>query len=126
MTPNSPRSDIKVAISGDDSTVVSQECLDLVQELYANILRHATAENATYDFAIKATPKGVRIMQSNECSGQDCKGIAPGGSGLLPHGSVGDGNYASDDFCTQTTTCRKHRVDEPCKQAAIALWNARA
>lgn len=77
-------------ISGDDSTVVSHECLDLVQELYANILRHATAENATYDFAIKATPKGVRIMQSNECSGHDRKGIAPGGSGLLLHAKAID------------------------------------
>lgn len=53
-------------VIGDQNIPVNDECMQLIQELYANILRHC--RNSTYTFAIKISEEGVSITQTNTCN----------------------------------------------------------
>lgn len=69
-------------ILGDETVLVPRESIDLIGELYANILRHCNG--LVYSFAIKIQKEGVRIMQSNDYTDEWGASMS-GGKGLALH-----------------------------------------
>lgn len=72
----------RTIVLGDEAALVPRECIELIQELYANIIRHCAG--LPYNFVIKISSKGVRIIQSNEYADVSGSSISKG-RGLSLH-----------------------------------------